>query len=95
MQGIARDILTQQASQLEGDPLAFLNVTEAYWKPYDAIAAMQTLKASKHEPNRKGPTVVRVAQPGARLEHVDFDVVVCGGTLGLMLAATLQRRGHK
>ncbi|GFH25721.1 predicted protein, partial [Haematococcus lacustris] len=32
MQGIARDILTQQASQLEGDPLAFLNVTEAYWK---------------------------------------------------------------
>ncbi|KAJ9515524.1 hypothetical protein QJQ45_021660 [Haematococcus lacustris] len=86
MQGIARDILTQQASQLEGDPLAFLNVTEAYWK---------TLKASKHEPNRKGPTVVRVAQPGARLEHVDFDVVVCGGTLGLMLAATLQRRGHK
>lgn len=33
--------------------------------------------------------------PQGTLGEPDFDVVVCGGTLGLMLAATLQRRGHR
>jgi hypothetical protein len=31
-QGLAREILTEQAAQIEGDPLEFLKVTEAYWK---------------------------------------------------------------
>lgn len=30
--GLARDILTAQAAHIEGDPLQFLEVTEAYWK---------------------------------------------------------------
>jgi hypothetical protein len=30
--GLAREILTEQAAQIEGDPLEFLKVTEAYWK---------------------------------------------------------------
>ncbi len=28
------------------------------------------------------------------LSHPEFDVVVCGGTLGIFIAATLQQRGH-
>lgn len=28
-------------------------------------------------------------------QDIEFDVCVCGGTLGLMLATTLQRRGFK
>ncbi len=30
--GLARDILTAQQHHIEGDPLAFLNVTESYWE---------------------------------------------------------------
>lgn len=85
-QGLARDIFTSQAANLEGDPLSFLDVTEAYWK---------ALRLQSHEPERKGPKVVTYAPQGANLPQTDFDVVVCGGTLGLMVAATLQRRGHK
>jgi len=61
-------------------------VTEAYWK---------ALRNQKHEPHKKGPTVVRVTAPENLGGPPDFDAVVCGGTLGLMAAATLQLRGHR
>jgi hypothetical protein len=77
---------------------------------------MQALRNQKHEPHRKGPTVIRT-RPGERLlgqqqqqqeqqqvqeqqqqqqqQVPTYDVVICGGTLGLFLGATLQQRGHK
>lgn len=53
---------------------------------------MQAMQRSKHEPHKKGPTVVTASnQPlGAPPE---FDIAVCGGTLGLFVACGLQLRG--
>jgi hypothetical protein len=57
---------------------------------------MQALRLSKHEPLKKGPTVVRVAGPSEPIDGpLDYDAVVCGGTLGLMVGAALAVRGHK
>jgi hypothetical protein len=58
-----------------------------------APAGVQALRNSKDEPGKPGPKVVKNS-PNARIDHHDFDVVVCGGTLGLLLATTLQLRGH-
>lgn len=120
--GLARTILAQPG--IEGDPLAFLDVSEAYWR---------ALRHQKHEPHKKGPKVVTYAEgplppptfiapaatqngtgasvpasPGAvatgAAEPIpvniqppvhDYDVVICGGTLGLFLATALQLRGWR
>ena len=39
------------------------------------------------------PMVVKHSQ--LPLETVDWDVVVCGGTLGILIACTLQQRGWR
>ena len=51
---------------------------------------LQALRASRHNPGRRGPTVVskRFRALGTR----EFDVCVAGGTLGLFLALALQVR---
>ncbi|GLC52765.1 hypothetical protein PLESTB_000665700 [Pleodorina starrii] len=106
--GLARQILAQPG--IEGDPPAFLDVSEAYWR---------ALRNQKHEPHKKGPTVVSYAdgplppptlaaapapahagapaplQPQQGRQRHDFDVVICGGTLGLFLATALQLRGWR
>ncbi|KXZ50501.1 hypothetical protein GPECTOR_16g676 [Gonium pectorale] len=104
-----RQILSQPG--IEGDPLAFLDVSEAYWR---------ALRNQKHEPSKKGPTVVKyddsllfptgsgpdaadaptapAASDGDRVGPArphDYDVVICGGTLGLFLATALQLRGWR
>mmetsp|Transcript_30597 Transcript_30597/g.79664 ORF Transcript_30597/g.79664 Transcript_30597/m.79664 type:complete len:428 (+) Transcript_30597:105-1388(+) len=87
--GLARQVLTDNMNNLEGDPLAFLDVTEAYWR---------ALRNQKHQPNKPGPRVVRMLGDGITAmdpKDLDYDVCVCGGTLGLMLATTLQKRGFK
>lgn len=82
--GIARDILAQPG--IEGDPLSFLDVTDLYWK---------TLKNAKDEPEKKGPKVVSVLT-GKKLDRpIDYDAVICGGTLGIFVAAALQMQGFK
>lgn len=50
LHGLARHILAQPG--IEGDPLAFLDITDKYW---------QALRNQKHEPEKKGPTVVTYA----------------------------------
>ncbi len=50
LHGLARHILAQPG--IEGDPLAFLDITDKYW---------QALRNQKHEPQKKGPTVVTYA----------------------------------
>ncbi|GAB4815041.1 hypothetical protein N2152v2_002087 [Parachlorella kessleri] len=68
------------------DMLQMLKVTEAYWK---------ALKNQKDEPDKPGPTVVKRV-PGESLgEEPEFDVCVCGGTLGVLVALALQKRGHR
>ncbi|MEW5307740.1 MAG: hypothetical protein WDW36_010116 [Sanguina aurantia] len=84
MGGLARDILSAQADQIEGDPLNFLEVSEQYWR---------VLRNMKHEPEKKGPKVVTYSDEP--LGETDYDVVICGGTLGLFLATALQQRGHR
>ena len=34
-------------------------------------------------------------KPSESIGEIDMDVVICGGTLGILLATTLQQRGHK
>lgn len=49
---------------------------------------MQALRQSRHNPGKRGPTVVtkRYRAIGA----ADYDVCVAGGTLGVFLALALQ-----
>uniref|UniRef100_A0A7R9VAJ3 Lycopene beta-cyclase n=1 Tax=Chlamydomonas euryale TaxID=1486919 RepID=A0A7R9VAJ3_9CHLO len=92
--GVARRVL--ESPNLEGGSMIpFLTASEAYWK---------ALKQQKHEPNKK-PRVVRTFEgevmptPGPKSGPVPFDgpvfdAIVCGGTLGLFVAAALQMQGH-
>ena len=85
---------------IEGDALKFLKVTDAYWS-VSARAAVQSLSALRSAARscclqalRKGqtkraPTVVRTHTRRLRKEP-KFDVCMCGGTLGLLLALALQ-----
>ncbi|KAG2423187.1 hypothetical protein HXX76_010955 [Chlamydomonas incerta] len=105
--GLARDVLTQQASNIEGNPIEFLDVTEKFWR---------ALRNQKHEPEKKGPKVVTYADEllfpdsssssssqdsaastsSSSSQHPhDYDVVICGGTLGLFLATALQLQGWR
>lgn len=54
----------------------------------------QALRNQKHQPEKKGPSVVTYAE-GSLGETPALDVVICGGTLGLFLATALQTRGFK
>lgn len=100
--GVAKKLLSDPG--IEGDPLAFLKATEAYWK---------ALRHQAHEPNKKGHPVVtadpapiggapeaeRAAAAAAAGEAFDssecYDVIVCGGTLGLLPALALQMQGWR
>lgn len=84
MQGLARDILTAQRDNIEGKPLDFLEVSEQYWK---------VLRNMKSEPERKGPKVVTTQT--TNVGPCEFDLIICGGTLGLFLATALQMRGKR
>lgn len=69
---------------IEGNPLEFLKVTEAYWKG---------LRNSTNQPHQKGPTVITTSN--STIEAPEYDICVCGGTLGILLALALQLRGHR
>ncbi|PNW84115.1 hypothetical protein CHLRE_04g221550v5 [Chlamydomonas reinhardtii] len=98
--GLARDVLTKQASNIEGNPIEFLDVTEKFWR---------ALRNQKHEPEKKGPKVVTYADEllfpdsassssastSSSPHPHDYDVVICGGTLGLFLATALQLQGWR
>lgn len=61
-------------ANLPGDPGTGLNRADSLWSQY-------------RQGDPSCPTVV-TRQPG-KLTTVDWDVVICGGTLGIMLAAAL------
>ena len=62
------------------DPLQLLRVTEAYWA---------ALKAGKEAPAK---AVIHTAE-GRLPAEPEYDMAVCGGTLGVFLAVRLQVRG--
>jgi hypothetical protein len=53
-----------------------------------SICACQALRRSKHNPGKRGPTVV--TKRYRALGATDYDVCVAGGTLGVFLALALQ-----
>ncbi len=73
--------LTEQIlSQLPGDVLAQLRRVDTLWK---------TLK----ENTAPIPNVVK--ENPTPLGEVDFDVVICGGTLGILIGAALAKKGWR
>ena len=73
--------LTEQIlSQLPGNVLAQLRRVDTLWK---------TLK----ENTAPIPNVVK--ENPTRLGEVDFDVVICGGTLGILIGAALAKKGWR
>ena len=78
------------------------------------LCTLQALRNQKHDPDRKGPSVVRYAsgrlndyvptaagqpplqqQASTSAPTHDYDVIICGGTLGLFLATALQLAGWR
>ena len=87
------------------DPRQLLRVMEAFWadmKRQTAAAAAATdashatsQQQQQQQQHPPPPEVVRREPPGRRLDAApDVDVVVAGGTLGVLLALSLQARGH-
>ena len=70
---------------LEGNPLEFLDVCERFWK---------SLRYQKHEPHKKGPTIVRTTEEPLPNEP-EYDICVVGGNLGIFVALALQMCGHR
>ena len=57
---------------------------------------LQNLKNQKDEPDKPGPTVVKRVAGETLGEEPEFDVCVCGGTLGVLVALALQvSRGER
>ena len=76
---LARGLLADPA--IEGDPLKWLAICDAYWS------------ALRSQPPKRGPAVVRERASKKLGAPPSYDVVVAGGTLGLLVAAALQARG--
>ncbi len=73
--------LTEQIlSQLPGDVLSGLRRSDTLWKALRG----DTLPASKV-----------VHECDDLLEKVDWDVVICGGTLGILIGAALAQKGWR
>ncbi|MGB3297023.1 MAG: FAD-binding oxidoreductase [Phormidesmis sp.] len=70
----------QILSNIPGNPWAGLQKADELWNQYKSG-------------DRPVPTVV--TQGAARLDSVTYDVAICGGTLGILLGATLANEGHR
>ena len=56
------------------------------------LPTFMCLQALREQPGRRGPLVIRTRH--RRLpQKAEYDVCVCGGTLGIFIATTLQKRG--
>lgn len=68
----------QILSQIPGNPLVGLRKADELWSTYKAG-------------NRKPPHVI--TESSNALEAVTYDVIICGGTLGILLGAALAKKG--
>lgn len=74
-------LLTEQIlSQLPGNALANLRKTDTLWH-------------ALRQPPASIPEVVKLSQ--TPLETVDYDVLICGGTLGILIGAALVLQGWR
>jgi lycopene cyclase CruP len=67
-------------TQISGNPLESLRRTDDLW-------------LAMRQGNIPIPEVI--TESSQTLETIDFDVAICGGTLGILLAAALQKQGIK
>ena len=67
-------------NQIPGNFLQKLRSADRLWQSFK-------------EGNRQSHSVVNVCQES--LKNLDFDVVICGGTLGIFVASTLQKLGWR
>ena len=67
-------------SQIPGNPLNGLRKADELWKG---------LK------NNTLPLPNTVKQESQQLETIDYDVVICGGTLGILIGTTLAMKGWR
>jgi lycopene cyclase CruP len=72
---------TDWLSSVPGNPLPQLRVTDQRWQEW------------RSQPHRQPATVV--THSTASLGTIDWDVVICGGTLGILLGAALAQRGWR
>lgn len=73
--------LTEQLlAQLPGDVLGTLRRTDGLWK-------------SLREGTLPVPAVVQESQEP--LDGIDWDIVICGGTLGILVGAALAQKGWR
>ncbi len=70
----------QILSKIEGSPWKGLQKADQLWSTYKAGP-------------REVPSVV--SEQSDELSQIDYDVAICGGTLGVLLGATLAQRGWK
>ena len=61
----------------------------------ERLAAIERLRLQLQEPAPTATLPAAIATDPAVLGEADFDAVICGGTLGIILAAALQRRGWR
>lgn len=73
-------LVEQVLSQVPGNPLTSLRRADALWEKF----------------KQDQLPISQVVHPSAsRLQKVDWDVVVCGGTLGIFIGAALAQRGWR
>lgn len=73
--------LTEQVlSQIPGQPLVGLRQADELWR----AVRMGSM-----------PVSTVVSESDRLLDSVDWDIVICGGTLGILVAATLAKKGWK
>ena len=70
------------------DPRQLLKVTEAFWRE------MKEECSSNGPPKRPAASVVSRLKGSRLTQAPEFDVIICGGTLGIFLAVALQKRGY-
>ena len=97
--------LTEQIlSQLPGDVLGGLRRADSLWQVVKNSAASGSLEASTHQAassnwqpleSDTAPAPLVVKESNIALGTVDWDVVVCGGTLGILIGCALAQQGWR
>lgn len=97
--------LTEQIlSQLPGDVLGGLDRADSLWQAVKNSAASGSLEASTHQAassnwqpleSDTAPVPLVVKESNIALGTVDWDVVVCGGTLGILIGCALAQQGWR
>lgn len=75
------ETLTDWLSSIPGNPLPQLRAADRRWQDWQS------------HPQKQPATVITVSSQS--LESIDWDVVICGGTLGILLGTALVKQGWR